>query len=99
MDAPVASLCTATGAVDAAGVTDPNAGNFIEFWRAGHPLTDTIAAAENDRNEHVYVWSYGTAGYAPVIPGTGSLTIYAGSQAATGFITVVWVEVPSTSVI
>lgn len=99
MDAPVASLCTATGAVAAAGVTDPNAGNFIEFWRAGHPLADTPATGENDRAEHVYEWKSGEMGFAPVIPGAGSLSVYATGQAATGFITVVWVEVPSTSIV
>ena len=98
-DAPFTSNCTAVGSVDGAGVTDPNAGNRVEFWRRGHPLTDTPATTENDRNEHVYEWSALNVPSVPVIVGAGSLSVYACAQAGTGFITVIWAEVPSSSVV
>jgi hypothetical protein len=102
VDAPVASLCTVTGAVDAAGVTDPNAGNFIEFWRRQRPLTDTVASGENDRVELRFNWSALVDGPPPIIVGGSSgsaLTVYATAQAGTGFITALWVEVPSSSIV
>lgn len=93
MDAPVASLCTATRTVTA-GLTDPAAGNRLEFFRAGHPLADTPATTENDRNEHVYKWAAMTNGVPPIIYGDGSLSLWAASQAATHFIFFSWVELP-----
>ena len=103
MDAPYSSLCTATGAVDAAGATDPNAGNFIEFWRRQRPLTDTVASGENDRHELRFNYSAATEGPPPVIVGSGDsgscLAVYCTAQAGTGFLTVVWVEVPSNSIV
>lgn len=95
VDQPRASLCTATVAVDAAGITDPNAGNRYEFWRAGHPLKDTAATGENDRHEQVYIWSAVRNGPPPVIVGASSgsaLAVYAASQAGTGFIIASWAE-------
>ena len=90
------SNCTATVAVDAAGITDPNAGSFYEFWRNGRPLTDTVATTENDRNELHWKWSVWNDGPLVTIDGAGALAIYLASQAGTGFIVVSWVEVPTT---
>ena len=102
-DAPRLSGCTFTGAVDAAGVTDPNAGNFYEFWHESRPLTDTVATSENDRIGLVFEWSTARDGLPPVIVGNGAegscLVVYAASNAGTGFITVVWAEIPSTTVV
>ena len=102
IDAPVpSSLCTATVAVDAAGVTDPNAGTFLEFWKRQRPLTDTVATTENDRIALNFSWTAYKDGPPPVIPGTATtgsaLVVYAASQAGTGFITVSWVEFPTTT--
>lgn len=96
-----ASGCVATAAIDAAGCTDPNSGSFLEFWKYQVPLVDTVASTENDRNHLVFTWS-ALQRPAPIIagsPGTGSaLCVYAASQAGTGFITVTWVEMPSTDI-
>ena len=89
-----ASLCTATVAVDAAGITDPNAGTFYEFWRFARPLTDTVATTENDRWPLVFTWNAYVDGPPPIIAG-GSLSVYAASQAGTGFIIAQWAEVPT----
>ena len=100
-DRPFVSACTVTVAIDAAGITDPNAGNYIEFWKFQRPLTDTVATTENDRNPLVFTWSALSDGPAPVIvagASGASLSVYAASQAGTGFITVTWIELPSVSV-
>ena len=93
------SLCTVSGGVDAAGITDPNAGNFYEFWREMRPLTDTVATGENDRWPLLFEWSVFQDGPLVAIPGAASigssLSVYAASQAGTGFITVGWVEIPT----
>ena len=102
-DNPFASLCTASYGVDAAGITDPNAGNYVEFWRRGHPLKDTSATGENDRNEQVYEWNAGSGLVPPTIVGAAAsgscLAVYAASQAGTGFITAIWVEEASGDVV
>lgn len=102
LDAPVTSNCTATVAIDAAGITDPNAGTFFEFWRFMRPLTDTVASGENDRLPLVFSWAAFRDTPPPMIVGTATtgacLAVYATSQAGTGFITVQWVEVPSTMI-
>ena len=92
VDAILSSVCTATGAVGAAGITDPHAGVYHEFWRRGHNLADTAATSENER---VFEWNVGSAGFAPIVSGGGSLAVYATGQAATGFITLAWVELPA----
>ena len=94
-DAPQSSLCTATVAVDAAGITDPHDVQYHEFWRYMRPLTDTVATTENDRHPLVFSWTAFVDGPPPVIQNGGSLSVYAASQAGTGFITVTWVELPS----
>jgi hypothetical protein len=94
MDAPIASLCTAFGE---ATVATGYSGNFAEFWRRGHNLADTPATTENDRHEHVYHWNIGDAGYAPVVAGGGSLAVWAASQAASGFYSIVWIELPASA--
>lgn len=102
LDQPRNSACTCTVAIDAAGITDPNANNYFEFWKYQRPLTDTVATGENDRNPLVFEWSAITDGPAPVIAGHATrgsaLAVYAASQAGTGFITVEWIELPTESV-
>ncbi len=99
-DAPTASLCSAEAAVDAGGVTDPNAGTFFEFWREMRPLTDTVASTENDRVGLNFTWTAFRDGPPPIIVGTAStgaaLAVYAASQAGTGFITASWAEIPTS---
>lgn len=102
-DGPASSLCTATAAIDAAGITDPNAGNYFEFWKVQRPLTDTVATTENDRIQLRWNWTAGVDGPPPIIPGTAAggscLAVYAASQAGTGFITVSWLEFPNGYII
>jgi len=103
LDQPYSSSCKCEVAVDNAGITDPNAGDYFEFWRVQRNLTDTTASTENDRPTHRWEWNVGNCLTPPVIVGratTGScLAVYAASQAGTGFITATWVEVPSKFIV
>lgn len=95
------SACTAYSVVTGNG-TAVESGNFVEFWRP------TAGFAEDGFNGstafgnplmHGTYWSINKASVAPVIVGTGSLSIFAGMQAGTGFLTVMWVEENSTKMI
>lgn len=82
-------LIYAVGAVDAAGITDPNVTGAYTYWRKQRPLTDTVASGENDRNELNWDWSAFRDGPPPPIGAMGlggSFSIYCASQAGTGFI-------------
>ncbi len=103
IDAPSTSVCTITNSVDASGVTTPVAGNYVEFFRWEKPLNDTVATGENDRAPLIATWSAITDGVPPIIPGGGAsgsaLAIYTGSQAGQGYVTVIWAELPTASLI
>ena len=94
VDAPVASLVTAK---HTSTITTPATGNWYEFFRDGHPLVDTPATTENDRNSKNYAWTVGDAGYSPVIAGGGSIVLHACAQAATGFMSFAWIELPASA--
>ncbi len=100
MDAPRASLCT-VGAVISAGGTTPLTGNFIEFWRgtAGF-AADAFNGNTTPTSELITrtAWNVKDSLVPPVIVGESSLNVYASCQAGLGFITVIWVEVPSNSI-
>jgi len=100
MDAPYASLCTAAAVISANGTT-PLSGNFVEFWRGtGGLAEDAFDGNATPTNELISrtAWNVKDSLVPPVIVGQGSLNIYAGAQAGKGFITAIWVEVPSTSI-
>lgn len=69
--------------------------NYIEFWR---PLAGFGEDAYNcdtmpTNNQISYSkWTIGNAVVPPIIVGTSTLGIFAGSQAGKGFITAMWVE-------
>ncbi|OGT54345.1 MAG: hypothetical protein A3E01_15380 [Gammaproteobacteria bacterium RIFCSPHIGHO2_12_FULL_63_22] len=103
----ITSGVTASGGVDAAGITDPNVTGSFTFWRAQRPLTDTVATTENDRHDLNFRWNHRQNGAPPVILGSpagtlgsaaagGSLSVYAASQAGTGFIIVNAIILPPT---
>lgn len=101
MGAPISSNCTATSVVTGAG-TAPESGNYFEFWRPYMGFgEDAFNGSTGWVNEKIHgtSWSAKETGVYPVIPGGGALAIYASGQAATGFITCVFVELPATMVI
>ena len=102
-DAPIASNCSAVAVVTGNGTT-PLSGNFIEFWRgtAGY-VEDANAGSTAPTSElnSKTVWDIRHATVPPVIVGSGSLSVYTGKPGAgvTGWITVIWAEIPSTSIV
>ena len=101
-DKPVGgSQCTAYSVVTANG-TDPESGNYVEFWR---PLAgfgeDGFNGSTAPTNNQVSFskWSIGDCVVPPVIVGNGSLNVYAAAQAGTGYIVAIWVEEPSANLI
>ncbi len=100
MDAPYSSNCQAVAVVSANGTT-PLTGNFVEFWRGiGGKAEDAFNGSITPTNELVSrtAWNVKDSLVPPVIVGQGSLNVYASAQAGKGFITAIWVEVPSTSI-
>ena len=97
-DAPFASLCTVTGAATATSAT---AITGVEFLRDGHQTAQTpaTALATGSKLQNKFVWSHKSAGYAPVIVGAGQLGLVCSTVSGTGFITVVWAELPSTRIV
>ena len=98
-DLPNASLCTITSSATAASGT---AITGAEFFRAGHiitltPTTASDAAGAGQRTK--FQWSHKDAGYSPIIVGAGQLGVFVSGQASTGFITLVYVEIPSTRIV
>ena len=100
MDAPHTSAITAMAVISSGG-TACLAGNFIEFWRGvAGKAEDAFTGHATPTNELVTrtAWNVKDSLVPPVIVGEGSLSVYASSQAGIGFITAIWVEVPSTSI-
>jgi hypothetical protein len=103
-DGPNSSSCTATSVVTGS-LTDPHAGSYYEFWRPymgfGEDAFNGSTAATGTNIAGVK-WSMADSGIPPIIVGDStngaSLSIWASAQAGTGFITVVWAEIPSTRV-
>ncbi|MBK9021635.1 MAG: hypothetical protein IPL72_17280 [Sulfuritalea sp.] len=101
MGAPLSSGCTATSVVTSNG-TAPESGNYFEFWRPYMGFgEDAFNGSTGFVNEKIHgvSWSAKETGVYPIIPGGGALAIYASGQAATGFITCVFVELPETMVL
>jgi hypothetical protein len=98
-DKPKGSACSAMYVVSADG-TAVESGNFVEFWRpyAGS-VEDAFASSTGFKNQYVHgsFWNAKTAVVPPIITGPGSLSLYAAGQAATGFFTVIWVELPTAA--
>ncbi len=99
-DAPFTSNCTITAA---ATTTSGVALTGPEFFRAGYKVAvdAATAGASGGTLQKKFVWNHKDAGYIPIVVGaTGTgCAVYAASQAGTGFITVTYVEVPSTRVV
>ncbi len=100
MDAPNSSLCSAVAVVTGTGTT-PLTGNYVEFWRgAGGIAADAFNGNTTPTSELITrtAWNVKDSLVPPVIVGQGSLNVYASAQGGLGYITVIWVEVPSTSI-
>jgi len=99
-DAPFTSNCTITAAATAtSGVEITGA----EFYRDCIGKIATVATAGDSSGDlkRRFPWNHKEAGYIPIVVGaTGAACgVFCGSQAGQGFITVVYVEVPSTRIV
>lgn len=97
-DAPAGgSVCTVYSNVDA-GATYMTQG-VAEFMRFGTELIATVQAGDDDSNRlgNTHRWSAMANGFAPILVASGlaaRLNVFAAAQAGTGFIRVVWAELP-----
>lgn len=95
-DAPYTSACTIAAAHDSGTPTYMTA-NITEFWRDGlmQAWTQTSASAGTTYIPQTFVWNALREGVFPICVGASQLAIFAASQAGTGFITLIYVEIPS----
>jgi len=100
-DEPKNSNCSAYGVVTGGGAT-LETGNYIEFWRPfagfGEDAFNGSTGWVNPAINGCY-WSAREAVVPPIVKGQGALAIFAGGQAQKGFMTVVWVELPTASLL
>ena len=99
-DDPIASLCTAD--YTCTGGVTPYTGNFIEFFRgyAGDATDQYQAAtAQTVATATRYNWSASKTMVPPIMTGVSQLCIYVVGTVATAWITVIWVEFPSSSIV
>ena len=101
VDAPSTSGVTvlAAGEADATNHT----ANATEFWRFGKNKTVDIATADDDSTDVQtrFEWSAVKTGIWPILYSASAasrLTVFAGAQAGTGFITVVYAELPGAAI-
>lgn len=92
LDQPISSVATVWGALDSGGNTSPYSGNYLEFFRDGYGTDPSVTGTPPP----VYRWSAKESGFFPLIVDGGSITIFAGEAASTGFITVTWAELPES---
>lgn len=99
-DAPYESLCTADKTATS-GIT-PYTGNYIEFFRGyagdatnkhGSSIAQTINTATR------YHWSAGDTMVPPILTGVSQLDIFCVGTGVTAWITAIWVEIPSNSIV
>ena len=98
-DAPNTTTITAYELGTAA--TAPTA-SINEFWRDGQQFAITKTTAKADSSiydPNRFTWSLLTSASMPVCVGASQLFISQGSNAGTGFLTVCYIEYPSTSII
>ena len=97
------SQCTAYSVITSNGTDLETATyNYVEFWR---PLAGMVEDAETSSAASLNPaisfskWTIGNAVVPPIIVGTSTLGVFAGTQAGTGFITAMWVEEPTANLI
>jgi len=99
-DAPQSSLCTAYSVVSGNG-TSPYSGTYYDFWRGysgDAPDQFNSSAAQTNNLLSRTTWEASKTMCPPIITGAASLSVYATFTAGKGWITIVWVEIPSSSI-
>jgi len=100
-DGPYGSACTVYSTINDATATYVT-GNIVEFWRDGAQVAITKATAVNNIANADFVkfeWSVAKYGFQPVLVGASQLFVNAMSQAGTGFMKLVYAELPSAAIV
>lgn len=100
IDQPHSSACSAWSVVT--GITDPMAGNYFEFWRPYMGFAEDAYAGSTSWGVPIFHgarWSAKKATTPPFAVGPGCVAVWASAQAGTGFITLIWAELPSNSIV
>lgn len=100
LNSSLKSNCTAVGVITGNGTT-PYTGNYVEFWRGvGGFAEDAFNGNTSPGLEQISrcAWNYNDAETPPLIIGQGTLSVYASTQAPTHFITVAWIEIPTSAI-
>ena len=103
-DKPVKSNCTAISI--ASTLTTPYTGNYVEFWRGTAGMAADAFNGTTNQTSDLSIrtaWNVKGASSPPVIVGSGSLSLWAtnavGATGVTGWATIIWAEVPSSSIV
>ena len=98
-DSPFTSNCTITAAATVTSGVQITGPEFMRYCLA-KAVTVATAGAPGGTLPRRFTWNHKDAGYIPiVVGGTGHAAgVFCGAQAGQGFITVVYVEVPSTRI-
>jgi hypothetical protein len=96
-DSPFSSNCTIYSACTTTASTTLTG---PEFFRDGRQVAKslTTAAGVHVAQPFKYSWVHKAAGYIPIVVGAGACAVYAAAQAGTGFISVMYVEIPSNRI-
>ncbi|KKN30813.1 hypothetical protein LCGC14_0830210 [marine sediment metagenome] len=101
-DKPNSSNCSAAAVLASSGVT-PYTGNFIEFFRGyAGDVTDqhNSSTAQTVATASRFSWTAANTMVPPILTGVSQLCVYCtGPGALTGWITAIWVEFPSSSIV
>ena len=96
------SGCTATSVITAAGTTHLGGDDFLEIWRPYAGFAEDAfngSTAWVNQAVHGARWS-AKQEVAPIIGSVGTagaLSLYASATASTGFITLIWAELPASA--
>ncbi len=101
-DEPRQSNCTAASVMDSTGKITPYTGNYIEFFRGyAGDSTDQFnsSTAQTVNTATRFHWSVGKTMVPPILTGRSAFFMYLSGTLVTAFVTVIWVEFPSSSIV
>ena len=95
-NAGLSSACTVTSAcATGTALTAVD----VEIWHDGAPLGITIATVGQIRVQHAFRYSAKDSGCLQVVGPSEQLVVFASAQAGVGFISLKYVELPSSSIV
>lgn len=81
-------------------VTSGYVAPYCELYRAVVAKIATVGTGDDDSSRHdgIFEWNINQHGFAPVLKGPASMQTWATSQAASGYISWWWAELPASAV-